>query len=396
MSTTYMNLTLPTVGTTQGPLYATELNSALTSIDAHTHAPGSGQQITPSGINISADLTFQSNNATALRSARFTSQSANLTVATDIGCLFVKSYELYYNDNAGNHVQITNGGNVAGTPGSIGSLVSPASATYSNPTFVFQSDSLTPGNLDGGSVIVREVAASAKGITIASPSALAADYQLTLPSALPAATSFMQLSSAGVITAAYAVDNASLETATGTLHVKAGGVTNAMLAGGINGSTKIAAGSITSVEIAANTIASGNMGVNSILTAAITDANVTSAKLAANLSLSGTLSIGNRFVASSQTNASTPLGIIRGSINSGAGIAIGEGFSISNPAPFVRRITFTTAFASAPVVVFSTYDGVTAAVTNATVTSTVGYFDLTDTTSSNAPTSFSFIVMGPK
>ena len=45
MATTYMNLTLPTVGTTVGPTWASLLNTAITSIDSHDHSSGKGATI---------------------------------------------------------------------------------------------------------------------------------------------------------------------------------------------------------------------------------------------------------------------------------------------------------------------------------------------------------------
>ncbi len=395
MSTTYMNLTLPVVGTTLGPLYATQLNAALTTVDAHNHSVGSGQQITPSGISITADLSFGSNNATLLRSTRYVNQSGNLVTATDVGCIFVKGYELYYNDNSGNHVQITSGGAVAGTPGSIGSLTSPASVNYSAPTFVFQSDSLIPGNLDAGSVIIREVLVSAKGITLSSPAALAADYTLTLPAALPASTKILSLSSAGVVAAAYAVDNSSIEISSNTIQVKAAGITNAMLAGSIDGATKIAAGSITSVEL----------GSNAVTTAKILAANVTDAKMAPNtltgasivssINLPGFPFSNSKYLISSQTNAASGLGLLRGAIAAAGTIDIGEGFTTSTPSGLVRRITFTTAFASAPVVTFSQYVNVTGDFANWYVSSvSTTFFEVTGVAAQ--PAGFTFIAIGPR
>jgi hypothetical protein len=268
MSTTYMSLTLPTVSSTIGPLWATELNSALTTIDGHTHAVGSGQQITPNGLNINTDLSFGNNNATLLRSARFSNQSADLAAAADVGCLFVKGYELYYNDNAGNHVQITNGGSVNGASGTITGLPSgTAGAAYAASTFVFTSATNTAADIDGGSLYLREVAASAKYVKLSSPTSLAADYTVTFPAALPASTKFMTMASSGAVAVAYDVDNSSIEVSSNTIRVKAAGVTNAMLAGSIAGS-KIVAGDISATQL----------GTDSVTTVKILDGNVTPAK----------------------------------------------------------------------------------------------------------------------
>jgi microcystin-dependent protein len=56
----------------------------------------------------------------------------------------------------------------------------------------------TPGNLDVGSIIIREVAPGANGITLSSPPALAADYGIQLPTALPPSNAVLQVTSGGV------------------------------------------------------------------------------------------------------------------------------------------------------------------------------------------------------
>jgi hypothetical protein len=70
-TTPNMNLDLPTVSTTLGPAWATQLNEAIgvdgTGIDAHDHTSGKGVRIPPAGLDISGDLTFGDNAATNLR-----------------------------------------------------------------------------------------------------------------------------------------------------------------------------------------------------------------------------------------------------------------------------------------------------------------------------------------
>lgn len=199
MSTTSpnMGLIIPTVSTEPGPAYASDVNDSLTTIDSHNHSTGQGVQITPNGMNISSDLSFGQNNATLLRSTRFVAQSSPLALSPDVGCAYVSGADLYFNDTSGNQVRITQSGGVAGSPGSITGLVSPASVTYSAPTFVFQSGVNTAGNLDARSVVFRNSAVSSFGLTLNPPAAMAADYNLTLPP-LPAVDSFVTLNSSGV------------------------------------------------------------------------------------------------------------------------------------------------------------------------------------------------------
>lgn len=115
-TTTNMNLVLPDVSSTVGPTWATLLNAAYTSIDSHDHSTGKGVAITPSGLNISSDLSFAQNNATNLRSARLYNNSSFSAGVNDLTCLYALNNELYYKDGAGNVVQVTSGGtlNLAG------------------------------------------------------------------------------------------------------------------------------------------------------------------------------------------------------------------------------------------------------------------------------------------
>lgn len=242
-----MSLPVPVVGQEFGPQWAIDLNSCLALIDTHDHSSGEGVPVTPNGLNINADLPLNGNNLTLARSLRMVSQATVLTLPTDLLALYSVGVDLYYNDGNGNNIQITQNGAVAGASGNISGLVSPASASYvaGTQTFVWQSDVNTAANMDMGSIIIREVVANAKGITISSPSALSANYTIALPSALPSAQKFVTLDSSGNLAAPWAVDNATLEIASGTtLRVKDAGITAA----------KLASDAVTAVKILDHTI----------------------------------------------------------------------------------------------------------------------------------------------
>jgi hypothetical protein len=100
-----------------GPQYAVNVSNALNTIDAHDHSSGKGVLINPAGLNISADLPFQSNNATQIRAARFTSQATGLSLTGDFNELFVKLGDLWYINSGGTPVQVTSGAQVQ-SPGS--------------------------------------------------------------------------------------------------------------------------------------------------------------------------------------------------------------------------------------------------------------------------------------
>lgn len=197
-----MSLPVPGVGTEDGPQWATDLNNCMAILDQHNHAAGSGVQINPGGININSDLAMNSNNLTIIRSLRFLPQGSPLALPTDLGCLYESGVDLYYNDANGNQIQITSGGGVAGSPGSIGSLTAPASATYiaGSKTFVWQSGVNKAAAMDNGGITIRETdVAAANGITLVSPTGLGTNYQLTLPGALPGSTQFFTSSAVGLV-----------------------------------------------------------------------------------------------------------------------------------------------------------------------------------------------------
>lgn len=202
-----MNLTVPTATIEIGPAFAVEINGDLSILDSHNHTVGNGVQIPSAGLNINADLSFNSANAISLRSTRFVAQSSPLSLGSDIGAVYVSGVDLYYNDINGNQIRITQSGGISGSPGSISGLASPASASYNSGTgtFIWQSAALTAANMDFGSAVLRNGTASSFGLTLSPPS-LASNYTITLP-ALPGASSFMQIDASGNISNSIAVAN---------------------------------------------------------------------------------------------------------------------------------------------------------------------------------------------
>lgn len=232
----YMGLPVPAVGVTIGPDWASDINVSLGLIDAHDHSPGNGVQVTPSGLDISSDLTFAGNNATNLRSTRFSAQSSPISNAADVGALYVSGVDLYYNDGSGNQIRITQSGNVAGSSGTITGLPSgTASAAYASGsgTFVFQQATSTAANMDIGTLIIRYPGSypspAGNYIAFQAPTTLATGYALTFPATLPATSgAFLTFSTAGA--GSYTnVDNSSLQIASSVLGVKANGIQGSML-----------------------------------------------------------------------------------------------------------------------------------------------------------------------
>lgn len=205
-----MNLTLPVPGTTSGPEYAQQNNAAFEAIDAHDHTSSKGVQVPTAGLNINANLPFNGYSPTGLESAVFGD-----VVGTPVNrSVYVSSGELFYKDSSGNAVQITTGGQIAGTPGSISNLAtyeSPPltdrfpSATFSDLArdFTFFYDTGLPAAMNMGDLRLYPYDGAFTSytnfITLKSPAALGTNYSLTLPTALPANTNFVQVSSSGTL-----------------------------------------------------------------------------------------------------------------------------------------------------------------------------------------------------
>lgn len=197
-----MLLPIPGVSLTDGPQWASDLDACLTLVDQHNHSADSGVQITPNGLNINSDLTITNNNLTFVRSLRLSPQGTPLNGVADLGCVYESGVDLWYNDGSGNQIQITQGGGIAGSPGSISNLTSPASASYValSGAFVWQQAANTSADMDFGSAIMRNDTANSKALTLAPPAAMGADYGLVLPS-IPASTAPLFLDTGGNITA---------------------------------------------------------------------------------------------------------------------------------------------------------------------------------------------------
>jgi hypothetical protein len=268
-----MSLPVPQPGEDPGPQWATDLNACLTIVDAHDHTSGLGVQITPNGLNINSDLSFNSNNLTAARTVRMSEQSATLSLPTDLLCIYAVSDDLYYNDGNGTAVRITQSGAVAGTPGSIANLVSPATATYvgGSTSFVWQSNTNTPAHTDQASAILRNLTANSKSLTLSPPAAMGADFTIVLPNLPGSGSKFVSMDSSGNMGATWAVDSTTIEVNSNVVQVKASGITP----------TQLAADSVTTVKILNSNVTTAKIADSNVTTAKIADLNVTRPKLVA-------------------------------------------------------------------------------------------------------------------
>jgi hypothetical protein len=201
-----MGLSVPVVGSAldAGPAYATEINESLTTIDGHTHQPGSGVPITQNAINFGVapgPLPFYNNPATGLSGVSLQLQTS---LPTTIGTLYSKLGsegvalpDLWYYDGT-NYVQITSGGQVAATIANI------PGESYASGTFTWRqgTGSTTPANFDIGSIVIRpNTAGATNGVSLQNNASIASQYPFIFPAALPSAQSFSTLDNSGNLAA---------------------------------------------------------------------------------------------------------------------------------------------------------------------------------------------------
>lgn len=215
LPSTNMLLPVPVVGVDPGPDYAINVNDCFFILDNHDHAPGKGVLITPAGLNINLNLTFNNNSAVNLKSANFTTQLAAITTSRS---LYMVNDDLYFTDGNGISFPLTSQGAVAGSPGSIGNLNPPASCTFNalSSTFVFAATATAAANISAADVILKNTLAPFNSVTLKAPLALPASYTFTYPSVLPPVQSFATIDGSGTLAAPWTVDNFSIEVASGT------------------------------------------------------------------------------------------------------------------------------------------------------------------------------------
>lgn len=265
-TTPNMSLVLPTPTQELGPAWAVELNDALTQVDSHNHTAGQGVPVPSAALNINADLSFQGNNLTNINSSRYNDVGSPLSSPADIRSIYISGGNLYYNNQLGQQVQITAGASLnAASIGGIGGdyVTSGASVYYTaaSLSYSFTSFGNLYANMFNGAVTIYETGTNVRGVTIQSPPSLAAAYNLTLPTALPAADNFMVLSASGQISS--------------TIPVSLG---------------------INTANIANLAVITAKLADNAVTTIKITDANVTRPKLAA---------VGQQISSSSGTSTTT-------------------------------------------------------------------------------------------
>lgn len=223
--TTYMLMDLPTVGGSVD-VWGTLINTLLEQkVDSHDHTTGKGTKVPVGGLAMDADLGFNSHRATGVAGLALVAVGSDPAGARE---LYSKAPgDLYWNNGAGTHVQLTTGGsiNVASVAG-IGGDYPSVNALFA---YVDASDSYTAQQQIGAGVrqwarlesadlrLYEFKAHPAAGpvpglfVGLASPAALAASYTLTFPGALPPAHKLaLQSDSTGALSFSNSIEQATL------------------------------------------------------------------------------------------------------------------------------------------------------------------------------------------
>ena len=201
MSTPYMNLNLPIVGPlgTQGPDWATDINTALDLIDSHDHSPGKGKQLTLSSLIVNQPLQMNSFGITQIASLALDNLG---TQPTDANLIYEYNGELFFNDASANQVQLTSGGAI--NVSSLGAITgdystSSADLTYSDTTktFSFYQSTGVYASVDQGPLKIYQNIPSSPYFVIKQSSSQTGNLDWTLPSSYPASTLPLKVSPAG-------------------------------------------------------------------------------------------------------------------------------------------------------------------------------------------------------
>lgn len=107
-SGTYLNLTLPDVGSTLGPTWATTLNDAFIDLDDHDHST-QGKSIPSAALNINADVEFNDFTPKELKQATFNAQASTYTPTGYDRSLYARTNDLYWYDGS-NDIRLTRNG----------------------------------------------------------------------------------------------------------------------------------------------------------------------------------------------------------------------------------------------------------------------------------------------
>lgn len=193
--------TIPTVSSTVGPTYATQINAAIAELRTTVDA-----KVTPAGMSMTADLSFLVSGTYSgvkdLFRANFENKGAAISAATYPNALYVVSGDLYYNDASGRQVRVTNAGalNIAATGGITGSGYGSGGVevnwAVADTAYKLKSGASTYAHAWLRNVYLND--GDTNFLRLIAP-ALASDYSITFPAAAPGSTLPVLMDSSGVL-----------------------------------------------------------------------------------------------------------------------------------------------------------------------------------------------------
>jgi hypothetical protein len=239
MATANMGITLPTEGGSSGT-WDTLLNDAIEDvIDPHDHTSGKGVLIPAAGLNINGDVNWGTNGITKMGILGY-AEVASSSIARS-GFWKSSDHEYYLRNASGVDIQITSGSSInVSLVGGIGGdySTSDAALNYDDTTKTYKLMRDTSPSDHYAEVACSDLklyegtSGITKYVEIKSPASLANTYTITELAALPASTSLLAISSAGVKTA---TRDPSVDTVTTTGDAAIGGdcdvTTNATVGG---------------------------------------------------------------------------------------------------------------------------------------------------------------------
>jgi hypothetical protein len=196
-----LNITLPVVGSTIGPTYATRVTDALQALIDDIEA-----KITPDEIDINDDLDMSSSGQfyglVNLDRAAFNAQVAVLAAGNPT-TVYTVGNELYFQDGAGNNVPITSGGSVAGAAGNITTTGTPAYAS-SGVQLQWSGGDLEYRFIDDGTegyadLVFHDLEFRNGANTLTMSTLVTTDYDIIWPATGPSAAGILQTDASGNI-----------------------------------------------------------------------------------------------------------------------------------------------------------------------------------------------------
>jgi hypothetical protein len=198
---TDLSIPVPGIGGDTGADAANAIVVSLDAIDLHDHTEDKGSLITSAAININDTLDFNGQAASSVKQITFSEQGSS---PTDLNSMYAKSDgELYYRDDAGSEVKLTDEGkvNVGGT-GTLGGVTvgSSAGINYTEGSYAW---SAAPHNGTAGAFAnfnMRDLRlnGATSGVLAIKPADVIVSYNLTLPGGAPSANQFLMSDGSGI------------------------------------------------------------------------------------------------------------------------------------------------------------------------------------------------------